>query len=223
MLVHGIGASSRYLMPLARRLAERNRVYVPDLPGFGRSAKPRRALTLRELADLLDEWMGTFSLRSAVMAGNSFGCEIIAELALAHPGRLAGAVFLGPTIDRRHRNAWSQAARFVATAVREPFGLVRPLLADYVQAGVVRPLQTFRYALNDPLEAKLPRIDVPVLVLRGDEDRIVPQRWVEEVAALLPRGELAVIPGGAHVLNYDSARTVAGLIERAWNPPREDG
>ncbi len=77
----------------------------------------------------------------------------------------------------------------------------------------MRPLQTLRYALNDPLEAKLPHIAVPVLVLRGAEDALVPQRWAEEVAALLPRGELRVIPGGAHVLNYDSAGAAAAEIE----------
>jgi 2-hydroxy-6-oxonona-2,4-dienedioate hydrolase len=157
-----------------------------------------------------------------VMVGNSFGCEIVAELALARLARVDAAVFLGPTIDRRHRTAWSQAARFVATAVREPPGLVRPLLADYAQAGIVRPLQTFRYALDDPVEAKLPRVDVPVLVLRGDADRIVPQRWAEEVARLLPRGELRAIPGGAHVLNYDSAPAVESAI-RVWNRGAGDG
>ncbi|HEX2296707.1 MAG TPA: alpha/beta hydrolase, partial [Actinomycetota bacterium] len=209
-------------MPLARRLASRDRVYVPDLPGFGRSAKVRRALTLPELADLLDEWMSSCSLGAAVMVGNSFGCEVVAELALRHPERLEAAVFLGPTIDRRHRNVWSQAWRFVATAVREPLGLARPLLADYLQAGVKRPLQTLRYALRDPLEAKLPRIAAPILVLRGENDAIVPQRWAEEVASLLPRGELRVVPGGAHVLNYDSAASVAAIVE-AWNPAAEGG
>lgn len=221
--MHGIGASSRYLMPLARRLAERNRVYAPDFPGFGRSAKPRGALALPELAGVLDEWMGHLSLGSAVMVGNSFGCQIVAELALRHPARLEAAAFLGPTIDRRARNVWSQAGRVVATAVREPLGLARPLLADYLQAGVVRPLQTLRYALDDPLEAKLPHVDVPVLVVRGDGDAIVPQSWAEEVARLLPLGELVVVPGGAHVLNYDAAGAVADLLERAWNPAPDSG
>lgn len=226
VLVHGIGASSRYLVPLARRLAQAHPVYALDFPGFGRSAKPRRALTLRELAGVLAEWMDAFSLRSAVMVGNSFGCEIIAELAVTHPARLDAAVFLGPTIDRRHRNAASQVARAFVTAFGEPPRLVKPLLADYAQAGIKRPLQTFRYALNDPIDAKLPRIEAPVLVLRGDRDAIVPQRWAEEVARLLPRGELAVIEGGAHVLNYDSAAAVAAATEAfvaAWHGPPRSG
>lgn len=209
-------------MPLAHRLARHGRVYVLDFPGFGRSFKPRRALALPELADVLDEWMDSFAVGSALMVANSFGCEIVAETAVRYPSRLTAAVFLGPTIDRRARNAWSQATRVVATAVREPVGLVRPLLADYLQAGVVRPLQTLRYALDDPLEEKLPRIEVPVLVLRGSEDAIVPQRWAEEVASLLPRGKLRVVPGGAHVLNYDSAAAVEAIVV-GWNPLAEDG
>src|SRR4051794_15261938 len=34
VLVHGVGASSRYLVPLAERLTPRVRVFVPDLPGY---------------------------------------------------------------------------------------------------------------------------------------------------------------------------------------------
>src|SRR5215217_647908 len=42
VLVHGLGLSSRYLAPLGRRLAALgHRVLAPDLPGFGRSPKPR--------------------------------------------------------------------------------------------------------------------------------------------------------------------------------------
>lgn len=200
-------------MPLARRLAAAHPVYVPDLPGFGRSAKPRDALPLRALAEVLVEWMRSFALRGPVMAGNSFGCEVITEIALASPRSLAAGIFLGPTIDRRNRTARQQAARFVLTALREPRALTRPLAADYLQAGIRRPLQTLRDALHDPVEAKLPRVDVPVLVMRGENDAITPQRWAEEVAALLPRGELRVVPGGAHVLNFDSATPVAAAIE----------
>ncbi|WP_292510847.1 alpha/beta fold hydrolase, partial [Methylobacterium sp.] len=49
ILVHGLGMSSRYMIPLARHLAPHFRVYAPDLPGFGLSDKPHRALTVREL------------------------------------------------------------------------------------------------------------------------------------------------------------------------------
>lgn len=41
VLVHGLGLSGTYLLPMAQELARDYRVWVPDLPGFGRSGKPR--------------------------------------------------------------------------------------------------------------------------------------------------------------------------------------
>jgi 2-hydroxy-6-oxonona-2,4-dienedioate hydrolase len=53
VLVHGYGMSSRYMVPLALELARDFVVYVPDLPGFRRSSKPRKVLDIVELADAL--------------------------------------------------------------------------------------------------------------------------------------------------------------------------
>ena len=58
---------------------------TPDLPGFGESTKPRHVLTLPELADCLYSWMRARGIERAMLIGNSFGCQILAELALRHP------------------------------------------------------------------------------------------------------------------------------------------
>src|SRR5207244_7249891 len=57
VFVHGIGVSSRYMVPTALKLAETCRVYAPDLPGFGLSAKPSEFLDVPALADALAAWM----------------------------------------------------------------------------------------------------------------------------------------------------------------------
>jgi pimeloyl-ACP methyl ester carboxylesterase len=84
-----------------------------------------------------------------------------------------------------------------------------PLLADYRDAGPRRVWATYRLALRDRIEDKLPRIVVPALVLRGARDLIVPQRWAETVAGLLPAGELVVTPSGAHRLVDELAQAAA--------------
>ena len=43
VLVHGVGVSGRYMLPVARVLARDHSVYVPDLPGYGKSGRPPRA------------------------------------------------------------------------------------------------------------------------------------------------------------------------------------
>jgi 2-hydroxy-6-oxonona-2,4-dienedioate hydrolase len=54
-------------------------LYAPDLPGFGRSSKPRKVLEMVELADALAAWMARIGLPRAAMIGNSMGCQVIVE------------------------------------------------------------------------------------------------------------------------------------------------
>jgi pimeloyl-ACP methyl ester carboxylesterase len=61
--VHGFGVSGRYFVPLARRLGARGPVYVPDLPGHGRSGTPPAPLDVPGLAHALVRWMDVAGLR----------------------------------------------------------------------------------------------------------------------------------------------------------------
>lgn len=212
VLVHGLVVSSRYMVPTALRLAPHFRVHAPDLPGFGRSGKPEHVLDVPELADALASWMQSVGLHGAVLLGNSFGCQVIAEFALRHSGRIDGAVLVGPTVDPKNRSLPAQFARWLLDATREPISLGPILVLDYLDAGLRRALCTLGYALEDRIEEKLPRVQVPTLVVRGARDPIVPQRWAEEATRLLPMGRLVVIPGAPHAVNYSSPLELVRVV-----------
>ena len=202
VLVHGIGVSGRYLLPTARLLGGRHAVYVPDLIGFGKSSRPRHALTLVEHAEVLAQWVRGAGLPPAVFVGNSAGCQVLVELAARHPALVERLVLTGPTVDAHARNFWRQLGRLLADTVREPLALVAIIAADYASAGSRRVLLTALDALRDRPEEKLPRVQAPTLVVRGERDALVSQRWAEEVAGHLPRGRLVVVPGAPHAVNY---------------------
>ena len=204
VLLHGLVVSGRYMVPALEKLAPFYPVYAPDLPGFGESEKPARALNLRGLADALAAWMRTVGLGSAALVGNSMGCQVIAELALRHPGLVERVVLQGPTMDPRGRNAPRQIGRLLLDTLREPPSLLPIEGLDLLRVGVGRSWRIFRYALEDAIEEKLPKVRVPALVVHGSRDPIAPQRWAEEVARLLPQGRLVVIPGAAHAANYSA-------------------
>ncbi len=202
ILVHGLVVSSRYMVPIAELLSAHYRVYVPDLPGFGKSGKPPHVLSVVELSNALAAWMEEASLERAAFLGNSFGCQIIADLSVRHPGRIERAVLQGPTMEPWGRTVLRQIGRFLLDMPQEPLSLLAIELLDYLSAGTVRSWRTLRYALEDRIEEKLPNMRMPTLVVRGSRDRIVSQRWAEEVTSLLPLGRLVVIPGAAHTANY---------------------
>lgn len=217
ILVHGLVVSSRYMVPALRGLAPFHPVYAPDLPGFGESEKPTRVLGVRGLSDALAAWMRTVGLRSAALVGNSMGCQVIVELVLRHPGLVEKVVLQGPTMDPRARNAPQQIWRLLLDTLRESPSLLPIELRDFLAAGAGRSWRTFRYALKDPVEEKLPEVCVPALVVSGSRDPISPRRWAEEVARLLPQGRLAVVPGAPHAANYSApvefTRAVRAFLE----------
>jgi len=216
VLVHGLSVSSRYLAPTASHLAPWRPVYAPDLPGFGQSPRPRGVPDVAALAGWLAAWMDAMGLPRAVLLGNSMGCQIIVDLAVRQPRRVAAAVLVGPTMDRHARSGVVQAWRLLRDGLGESLASIVTQAGDYARFGPVRTIRTLRLALADRIERKLPAVAAPALVVRGEHDPIAPQRWCEEVAALLPRGELQVIPRAPHALNYDfpaalSAATLAFL------------
>ena len=185
----------------------------PDLPGYGRSATPPRPLDVPDLAEALREWFDLAEIDVAVLVGNSLGCQIAVEFALQSPQRVGSLVLIGPTMDPDAPSMRAQFTRLVRDALREPISLNLVEARDYARMGPSRILATARFALADPFEAKLPCIGHPTLVMRGERDPIVPQKWAEQVAKLLPAGRLAVVKRAPHAAHWAAADAVARLIE----------
>ena len=210
VLVHGLAVSSLYMVPTARVLGERFEVHAPDLPGFGRSTKPRRhILSIPELADALAAWLEARGVRLPVLVANSMGCQIVVEYLLRHGMDAPAIVLIGPTLDRADRSMRGQLIRLMRDSIRETPSQVLVVAWDYLRFGPRRLLRTFRAAQAHHLEQKIPHVTVPTLIVRGGRDPIAPQRWCEELAALAPRGRLVVVPGAAHTVNYMAPRQLA--------------
>ena len=212
VMVHGLVVSSRYMIPAAERLASSFRVYLPELPGFGKSEKPDHYQDLDQMADTLVAWMTAIGLPQAVFLGNSLGCQIIARLAVRHPERVQSAILVSPTMDAQARTAHQEIGRWLLNAFSEPISLYPLVLRDYLDIGFRRFVATFRYGLQDRIEVYLPQMDLPTLVVRGSRDTVVPQRWAEEVTRLLPRGKLVVLEKAAHDVNYNMPDELAATI-----------
>ncbi|MCX6020750.1 MAG: alpha/beta hydrolase [Chloroflexi bacterium] len=106
-----------------------------------------------------------------------------------------------------------QARRFLMILPYERWSQAGEVVRDYWSCGTARYLQTLRLALRDHIEAKLPHIQTPTLVVRGEHDALAPQPWAEQVTRLLPNARLAVVPGAAHAVNYSAPSQLATLIE----------
>lgn len=213
VLVHGLGVSGRYLLPTAGVLSRAARVHVPDLPGHGASAPPPPgSMSVPALAGALVSWCEAAGITDAVFVGNSFGCQVVARLAAQASSLCAATVLVGPTVDPEARSFHRQMIRWLADVPREPLRLVPVVARDYLTTSPRRLVLALRAMLADRIETVLPCVEVPTVVVRGSRDPIVPQRWVDHAAGLLPDATVRVVPGAAHAVNFSHPRPLAALV-----------
>lgn len=214
ILVHGVIVASRSLVPLATDLWQRGfSVWVPDLSGFGVSGfgvseRPRWALGVNGLADVLAVWAASLPVPAPAIVGNSFDTQIAAALVHRHPGLAARLTLVAPTIDPR-LGRWaaprllpapgdppSQLAAAPTGALRRALrgvvistdsvdretlpSLRRLILSEYSLVGPVRVVSTYWWALVDDLEARMAALEDHSAVLARETPGGPPARGVRQ-------------------------------------------
>jgi pimeloyl-ACP methyl ester carboxylesterase len=177
-------------------------------------------------ADLTIGLMDALGIQKAVLVGNSAGGTVSALAALRYPERLLALVLVDPAIYQGGRPAWfSLLARTPQMQRLGPL-LARQIqkwgrkfgesawhdpsrLTDEIWQGYTKPLQAENWdrglwnltAASEPtgLGEQLDRLEMPVLVLTGDDDRIVPTEQSVRLAGELPNAELVIFPNCGHV------------------------
>ena len=95
LFIHGLGSSGymewRFNLEPA---AQRHRVYAPDLPGFGRSEKPRAKYGVPYFTRFVDSYMQSRGLRKTTVVAASLGGRVALELAFKYPERVGKLVLV---------------------------------------------------------------------------------------------------------------------------------
>lgn len=210
LLVPGLAMSSRYLVPTGRALAADRRVVAPDLPGSGHSPHAERPLTIVQLADILADILAS-TIGPAVVVANSFGCQLAVELALRHPSTVRRLVLTGPVLAPPARSLPAVARRFVAAMRHEPWSYLGIVVLDNLRGWTRKGRANLRALLAYPIEERVRELTVPALVVRGEQDRLVPEAFARRLADLVPDGRYVEVPA-PHALTYDGPRTLARLV-----------
>jgi pimeloyl-ACP methyl ester carboxylesterase len=95
VFVHGLGSSGyiEWRFNLGH-FARRHRVFAPDLPGFGRSEKPRARYGVPFFARTLERYLENRRLRGVTLIGASLGGRVALEMALKFPERISKLVLV---------------------------------------------------------------------------------------------------------------------------------
>jgi len=210
VFLHGAGGHTGW-MAFLDELSQHYEVFAPEHPGFGQSDDPPWLDEVGDLAYFYLDFLHVLGLDRVHLIGTSLGGWIAAELAVRSTARLAtltlvGAVGItaaGETIPDTFRMPVDEnLRRFYADQERAARRLGDMAKADMDvvaknRSTVTRLAYSPRYH-NPGLGKWLHRIDVPTLLIYGDQDGLVPPRFGEAYHALIPGSRLVVVPNAGH-------------------------
>jgi pimeloyl-ACP methyl ester carboxylesterase len=213
--VHGFGISGRYLVPTAERLAPFYPTYVPDLPGYGRSHKPKRTLSIPELADALVGFLDEVGVERAVLLGNSMGCLITIELAHSYPERIDRAVLVSPAGGPHNQPLYRGLPQLGHDGWRETKRMLPVAVPDYLRFGLVSSLRLFHAMTLYPTVERVLALELPILLVVGVRDPLVSKERMQALAEQKQNLTLVLHTSAAHAINFSHPESLAGLV-RAW-------
>ena len=228
-LVFLAGASGApVVLPFMEKLAERFDVVVPDHPGYGQSDEPEWLENIHDVAYFYLDLLAALKLEKSVIVGSSMGGWMALEMAVRNTSRIGSLVLVSPA-GVRAKGA-DPADIFLLSPedmVRHLFHdqkyaderLAAPVTPESIDLGLKNRHTTARLAweprLHDPMLPKwLHRIDVPVSIVWGAEDRVLPVGIAHELKRLLTRAELKIFERCGHLPHVEKMQEFCDLVVR---------
>jgi len=215
------------------------RVITYDRRGFGQSSQPVTGYDYNTFAADLSMLMERLDLHDAVLVGHSMGTgEVTRYLGIRGSARVAKGVLVAPippfllqTADNIEGVPQGLFDGFVQAAAADAPAWMKGFLENFYNydtlAGILVSEQAFQASWNlavtasataavacigtwaTDFRADLPEIDVPILVIQGDADQVLPLgKTGQRLPALLKDARLTVVEGGPHAIPWTHAAQV---------------
>lgn len=226
VLLHGLLSDSRSWRPQLESLSIDFTVVAWDAPGCGGSSDPPESFRMPDYADSLAVFIEALGLGRPHVIGLSFGAALALELYRRHPALPATLVLASAYAGWAGSLPAAVVAERLEGCLREAElppeqfvpGWIPGLLTDRAPAEMIDEVvaimsefhpvgfRAMAHALAEAdLREVLPNIDVPTLLLYGDEDRRSPIPVAEELHSRIRGSSLVVMPEVGHLSNVEAA------------------
>jgi pimeloyl-ACP methyl ester carboxylesterase len=228
VLVHGLGARSEDWANLAPYLARAGyRVYLPDLPGYGRSDKPADfSYSVTDESKIVVGFLDALGLKQVDLGGWSMGGWIAQLVAIGHPERVRRLI-LFDSAGLSVKLDWNTRlfTPVSAAEIDELDVLLMPNpphVPDYVAKDILRTSREHAWIIRRALDTMLsgheatdnllPNLKMPVLLVWGQVDHITPLSEGEKMHQLIPGSQMNIVPGCGHLAPNQCAGAMAPTV-----------
>lgn len=222
LMIHGFGADKDNWLRFSRPLTARYHVVALDLPGFGDSSKPEASYDVGTQVERLNAFAKAIGLHKLHLIGNSMGGHIAALYAARHPEEVLSVALLNNAgvnapqaselfkrLDRGDanpllvRNADDFSNMLDLLFVEKPPlpGSLKQYLAERAMASHDFNQKIFNQLRERyiPLETELAKIQVPTLLLWGDQDQILDVSSIKVMQPLLKQPTVVIMQACGHL------------------------
>lgn len=244
VLIQGLGLSSRHWGDQPEVVAAAGfRVLTLDNRGTGRSARVRRPYPVARMARDVVTAMDAAGAPAAAVAGISMGGMIAQEVALRHPTRVETLTLLATTPGLPHgrlpgpgalttlggiplfhaRGEARQAYRRLFFGTRTP-DEAEPLLdrlmetwgalPAFERAGPVDFALQLRAAAAHSAGFRLEQLSMPVHLIAGEDDLVIPARNAEILSRLIPHASVELLPKVGHAVPLEHPQLLAATLSK---------
>ena len=197
--------------------------------------------SIEQLAQLLDAW----GLQTVILIGNSAGGQTAMEFTLAHPDRVEALILVSPAVSHRNTYAAKHPNLIILPQVQRLGPLLVRRIADTgletidqawhdpaLQPEDTIPLYTkplkaenwdlalWHYSTGDEisdLPARLDQFSLPILLIAGDDDRLIPTGNTIALQEQLPTADLAILPDCGHVPQEECPAAFLEVVDHFLN------
>ena len=215
LLLHGHPSQALEWAPILPQLTRAHRVIAIDLLGYGNSDAPDIDYSVATQTDMVAQLLDVLGISRTDVLGFSMGGWVALKLAADHPERVrrlvlvdnAGLKFSTPI------TAESYVPRTIAEFRELEKVQSNRRLPDFVARDVMRILQekawvfrrvgTSALTFRDALDGKLKNVRMPVLLIWGKADRLIPYEVALRLQRELPQAKLIGLEGCSHLVFWE--------------------
>lgn len=222
LLVHGAGGNSGRWERQIEFLGKSHYVLAVDLPGHGRS-EGEAYDTISSYADWLQEAAVALGLQRFVLGGHSMGGAIALDFALRYSGKLQGLVLVSTgarlrvdpaRLEAYRRGEYREEWTRLSFSPKAPEELITQAIEDARRTDPAVRYRDFLACNAFDVMDKVSSVNVPTLVICGQDDAATPPKFARYLAEKIPGAKLCLVEDAGHMVMVEQPQVVNLEIER---------